>query len=109
MKLIICIFSPKVLLQAIKSTHHLNPANYISTSLGLAGLRLKKIPTKHKQCELLVKLSYLVAADAHHFEHVFCLSCCSAVILGPGKLGLEPVLSGEEAVTGQHRDQPHDL
>lgn len=33
----------------------------------------------------------------------------SAVILGVGKLSLEPVLGWEEAVSGEHRDQPHDL
>lgn len=38
-----------------------------------------------------------------------CVLCCSAVVLGAGKLGLEPVLCGEEAVARQHRDQPHDL
>lgn len=35
--------------------------------------------------------------------------CCSAVVLGAGKLCLEPVLCREEAVTSQHRNQPHDL
>lgn len=53
--------------------------------------------------------SYLVGADAHPFKHLLCLLCRSAVVLGAGKLGLEPVLGGEEAVTSQHRDQPHDL
>ena len=43
------------------------------------------------------------------FNASFCLLCCSAVVLGTGELGLEPVLGGEEAVPGQHRDQPHDL
>lgn len=37
------------------------------------------------------------------------LLCCSAVLLGASELGLEPVLSGKEAVASQHRDQPHDL
>ena len=35
--------------------------------------------------------------------------CCSAVILGASELSVAPVLRGEEAVSHQHRDQPHDL
>lgn len=58
---------------------------------------------------MVVTRSYLFGADARPFEHPLYLLCCSAVILGAGKLGLEPVLGGEEAVASQHRDQPHDL
>lgn len=35
--------------------------------------------------------------------------CCSAVLLGACQLGLESLLGGKEAVTSQHRDEPHDL
>lgn len=38
-----------------------------------------------------------------------CILCCSAIILGAGKFSLEPMLSREEAVASEHRDQPHDL
>lgn len=55
------------------------------------------------------KRSYLLRADANTFVHPFCFLCLSAVILGVGELSLEPVFGGEEAVTSQHWDQPHDL
>lgn len=57
-----------------------------------------------KECGPISSVQMLTLLYAHLVS-----VCCSAVVLGAGELGLEPVLGGEEAVARQHRDQPHDL
>lgn len=43
------------------------------------------------------------------FMEMTSLWCCSAILLGLGELRLEPVLGRKATVSGQHRDEPHDL
>lgn len=105
---VICSFNLKVLPTSVKTYISRNPLITFHP-LWVWQAWIKKKKNAEAQTVWPLGGSYLAGAHARPFDHPRCLLCCSAIVLGAGQLGLEPVLGGEEAVASQHRDQPHDL